>query len=129
LEYFSAKDLSKFRLVCHQWKDVIKNIPVSIKLKGDYESYWRISASFDNINTLQIQIPNRSFNEQALCEFLQKYKQISNIESNIYSTPIDFSWFPNPQFIKKISKARIIGSFEKLSNLEDLRFAKRKELF
>jgi hypothetical protein len=121
LEYFSAEELTKFRLVCHQWRDVISQVPVSVdlrKLKSGYQ--WKLNSLFA-INCIEMSFSTEKRTQ--ILEIAQNCKNLSKIlNCNCSDISEVLSHIQNPLLLKCVS-AYSMDDFP-FDNLVDVTFLK-----
>jgi hypothetical protein len=123
LEYFSAKELTEFRLVCHQWRNVISQVPVYInigKLKPEYRGNL---CSLFSIDRICLPPAWEMVEETRVLKIVQNCKKLTQLHDSCYGDVSNIlSHIPNPQLMEIID-AESINDFplDKLVNLKYLK--------
>jgi hypothetical protein len=108
-------------LVCHQWKDVITQVPVSVDLRNLKPGYkWKLYSLF-LINNIDIQWSKKEQQTQIL-EIVQNCKNLSEIYNYGQEDVAEvLCHVPNPLLLKSIKVHSMENlPFDKLVNINDL---------
>jgi hypothetical protein len=122
-EFFDAKKLAAFRVVCKSWKEIVSQVPVQITLENVVlsKNYSGITSSFNNIQELRLATYGQQLEESRaqLIQLLQHCTKLSKIYNPIIKS-FPLSHLPNPELVKSILLRDADCSIAKMKNLEDL---------